>query len=170
MASAKALKERHAAGLRMPHQAEIRLGSAATRILSGQEDLSTWDDEELLRGRKRDKRGGWVGKPAQIVPIEVHKELTRRKIKAAEEMFRDSLVDAVGVLRDIINGQDVEDKDRLKAAQMIIDRVMGKAPERVEITATDNRMKTAFDAMLVPDDEDEDDDIVDAEVVEEEDE
>lgn len=115
-------------------RALMRVGKGTTRILTGQEDLSQWEDEELRMGQKRAKNGRFSGAPPKIVPKAVHDELVRRTLANAQNLMRENLETAVQVLVEIIQGQDTEDKDRLRAISMIMDRVMGKAPERVEVS------------------------------------
>jgi hypothetical protein len=47
-------------------------------ILEGIEDLTAWDNEELLRGQRRDRRGNFTGVPPKVVPQAVHAERVRR--------------------------------------------------------------------------------------------
>ncbi len=68
-----------------------------TAILSGEDNLSSWTDEELLRGQRRSKRGLWEGKPPAVVPMAVHKELIRRRVLECEEIIRESCVHATRV-------------------------------------------------------------------------
>ncbi len=115
-------------------RALVRIGATNTRILTGQDDLSEWTDEELRMGRRRDKNGKLLGVPPKIVPKALHDELIRRTLSAANDMMRDNLEDAVTELCAIAKSEAVEAKDRLRAISMILDRVMGKSPEKVEIS------------------------------------
>lgn len=117
-------------------RALMRIGKTNTKIITGQEDLSLWSDEELRRGQRKDKHGQWKGRPPKIVPKAIHDELVRRTMEKAVGLMNDNLTEAVQCLIDIVKGSDVEDKDRIKAASMIIDRVMGRTPEKVELSAT----------------------------------
>lgn len=112
----------------------VRIGAGNTRILTGQDDLSTWSDEELREGRKRDKNGGWQGKAPVVVPKALHDELIRRTLMEANELMREDLVTAVQMLVQIATSEACEAKDRLRAISMIMDRVMGKSPDKVEIS------------------------------------
>lgn len=111
----------------------IRLGKSVTRILVGLEDVTTWTDEEIKRGRKRDKNGGWRGRDPVVIPMALHEEAIKRTFEEAQELFREGLVPAVRYLTSIVEDNSVEDKDKLKAVGMILDRVLGKPVERVEI-------------------------------------
>lgn len=119
-------------------------------------DLSDWDDEELRRGQKRDKRGKWSGRPPRLIPKALHDELVRRTLDAAAEEMRSNLVSAVEALTKIAKDTEVEPKDRLKAITTIMDRVMGKAPDKIEVSATIKPWEEALQGGVVRDIEDDD--------------
>jgi hypothetical protein len=100
-------------------------------IINGEIDLSVWDDEELLRGQRRNKNGTWTGRPPVLVPAALHRELTNRRFQKAYAMLAYSLVDAVKFLRAIVVDEEAADPDRIKAAEIICDRVLGKPRESV---------------------------------------
>jgi hypothetical protein len=76
-----------------------------------------------------------LGRPtAQVVPKAIHDELVKRKMSRAHDLLRDNLYSAVAVLVDIAKDEEAQDSDRIKAAQLIIERVMGKTPERVQLS------------------------------------
>lgn len=116
-------------------RALVRVGRSTTDILIGREDLSKWDMEELRRGRKRDKNGGWQGRDPVIVAKAVHDELVKRTLSQAEELMRSNLEAAVKMLTELAVADNVEPKDRLKAIDMIMNRVMGREPQRLEVQA-----------------------------------
>lgn len=132
-----ALRKRIAAGetIDPKTKAFTRLSPSTTQVLIGTDDIADWDDEELRRGRRRDRAGGFAGVDPQVVPKAITDELTRRLLSQAEEVMRDSLVDAVKVLVEIVQGEGFEAKDRLTATKMIMDRVMGKEPMRLELSS-----------------------------------
>jgi len=115
-------------------RAVVRLGLSTTRVITGQDDLSEWSDEELREGRRRDKHGGWMGVTPKIVPKALHDELIRRTLLQANELMRENLPAAVEMLVALATNEGVEAKDRLRAISMILDRVMGKSPDKVEIS------------------------------------
>lgn len=116
-------------------RALVRVGPMNTKILLGEEDLSEWSIEELRAGRRLSKDGTFNGRVPTIVPKALHDELVRRTLSEAERKLRDSLDDAVTALTDLVSDPKVDAKDRLKAAGMIMDRVMGKGVDKVEVTA-----------------------------------
>ncbi len=152
-------------------RAYIRLGKTNTQILVGNEDLREWDEEELLRGQRKAVDGTFVGRPPKVVPKAIHDELVRRTMTQAAEELRSNLVKAVESLTGIAADAEANDSDRLKAIDMIMTRVMGKPPERVEVTA-DMPWLAAITGGIVSVDEDIIEDVVDAqswETIEEED-
>lgn len=104
----------------------IRVGNTNLALMRGDEDVREWSDEELIRGQRRAKNGKWAGRPPGVVPKVVHDELVRRKLSKAYELMNDNLNDAVALLGEIVRDPTAENRDRLKAADMIIDRVMPK--------------------------------------------
>lgn len=131
-------------------RAVVRLGKQNTRIITGQEDLSVWSKEELERGQRKDRNGRWQGKAPLVVPKAIHDELVKRTLSEAQELMRSNLTAAVEALVDIAKGEDVEEKDRLKAIGMIMDRVMGKTPEKIELSAEKPKWVEALEGAIVP--------------------
>jgi len=112
----------------------VRVGRTNEALLRGELDVSAWTDEELIRGQRRDKNGRWTGRPPAVVPAVVHQELTRRRMSQAFDLLRDNVVRATEVLVEIATDAEADTAVRVKAASIILDRVMGKAPERVELS------------------------------------
>lgn len=111
----------------------VRVGQTNAAILRGELDLSTWSEEELIRGQRRASNGRFQGRPPTVVPKAVHDELVRRKMSEAHDLLRDNVVRATEVLVEIATDGQADAAVRLKAATTILDRVLGKAPERVEV-------------------------------------
>jgi hypothetical protein len=125
-------------------------------ILDGSDDLSSWDEEELRRGQRRNKHGQWPNNPPKLVPKRIHDELVKRKLTKAYDLMNESIYDAVAILIELAKDTRVESSVRLKAVTEILDRTIGKKPIEVKLEVT--KLERAFEAMLVPGDEDVDDD------------
>lgn len=139
----------------------VRFGKGTMDIMLGQEDLDEWTDEELMLGYRK----GSKTRRANVIPIEVHQELQKRVISRAQHMFAAHLELSVDKLTAIVagiqtrklkNGQIVaEDVTpvQLKAVEMMIERVMGKPKQEVDVNMTgkpkpyENLLSTA----IVPD-------------------
>lgn len=128
-------------------RAFVRVGAATTRVLVGLDDLSDWDDEELREGRRRSKNGKFEGRKPIVVPKALHDELVRRVMSRAQEKMRDSLMNAVELLDQVVTDTEADNKDRLAAAKMIIDRVMGKDPVMVNV-AVKAKWETAMEDVV----------------------
>src|SRR5919106_7050883 len=101
------------------------IGRESTSVMLGELSLDDWDDEELLMGRRRDKGGGFRGKKPKILPVEVVREIQRRRFAKAHALLADSVVDAVQFLRAVLNDERAPRTTRMKAAREIMNRVMG---------------------------------------------
>ena len=112
----------------------IQLGKTNLAILAGDEDVRAWDDEELLRGQRRDRNGKWGGRPPKVVPKVVHDELVRRKLRKAYELLADSVEAAVRVLVEIATDDQADPAVRVKAATTILDKALPPKPVDVHLT------------------------------------
>lgn len=97
----------------------------------GVEDL---DDEELMRGMCRRPNGSFPERAGGVIPRHIYDKMVSRLFDRAQEMFRQNLFTAVDCLGEIVKGSAYEPADRLRAADMIINRVLGKAAEKVDVT------------------------------------
>ena len=46
----------------------LTVGKGTAAVLSGEDDLSTWSDEELAYGRRKDRNGHWTGHRSRWFP------------------------------------------------------------------------------------------------------
>lgn len=102
----------------------VELGRTNLALLRGDQDVRQWSDEELKRGRRRDKNGRWVGRPPKVVPKLVHDEMVRRKLAKGYELLADNVEAAVAVLAEVAQDKSVDPGVRVKAATTILDRAM----------------------------------------------
>lgn len=104
-----------------------------------------------------------------VIPLGARRELIRKELEEAQGLLRENLMEAIQTIGDIMRGVDTDDATRLKAANIILERVLGKAPQHVTIDSHDSKMAEAFHVMLVPTSkpvDENDPTIIDAEVVE----
>jgi hypothetical protein len=106
--------------------------SRMAMFLDGRLKVDDLTDQELLTGRLNDHEGMRRGRPPRLIPIEFHQAIVAETIKRGERLFREAFVEAIEAFTDIASSPNEESKDRLKAAQYIVERVMGKIPEKVE--------------------------------------
>lgn len=106
--------------------------------------------EELLQGRLRDKNGSFRGRPTALVPREFYvaaaRELRRRMEDGlmalgmqAIETIEEIMAEGEGASETIQEGGTTTTikggTQRLKAATYIVDRLLGKTPDRIELSA-----------------------------------
>jgi len=136
-------------------RAGVNLGKGNTDVLTGRDDPRDWDDEELLHGRRRDRKGGFAGNDPTVIPKAVQDELTRRMMRKAHARIQKMNEDALDTLEHLMTGADVDDKVRIKAVEMILNRNIGKVPERMEIGAVSQPWESlVVEAITYGDEED----------------
>lgn len=102
--------------------------------------LAEWDSEELARGRPRDAQGGFKGPKPHYVSAEIHEEAMDRFKQIIKTDMRVATVDAVKLLRDVINNEELDNRGKalvpastkVQAAQFLIEHVVGKPTQRIE--------------------------------------
>ncbi len=122
----------------MPHtrqdgRALVTVSPDSAAVLNGEVDITQWDDEELAYGRRRDKNERFSGKPPSMIPTECVRELNRRKLYESNGIIRDACTDAAQYLADVTRGEEEPKAGRLRAAETILDRFLGKPKERIEM-------------------------------------
>jgi hypothetical protein len=104
-------------------------------LLSGVLSVEDMDDEELARGYPKNRNGTFAGRPPKVIPHAVHQRIQREFYKRMEEKMKVALPDALQALADIATQPNREDRDKLKAIDMILNRIMGKPLEKIEISS-----------------------------------
>lgn len=138
-------------------------------LINGDITVEDLDIEELMRGQLRDKNGGFRGNTAQLVPRRLHLAMVQELHVRVEKMFMEHIEDAVETMLEVMKYGETRDMVRLQAAQYWIERVVGKIPngERT-IQATPTWQKAIESGELLVDiDDNGDEEIVEAEVIEE---
>lgn len=102
-------------------------------IVGGAIDLDDWDDTELIRGYRRN-RDGKFGAPPKYIPREVQNETFRRLLRRGESKMREAYLQTVEGLVALARGAESE-KVRLDAQKELMDRLVGKVPDKLKITA-----------------------------------
>lgn len=155
-----AASKRQAAQPRTPmarRERMVRISPSQSEVMEDPATLLDWDDEELRRGHRRGNDGKFPARQPQVIPRAVYAELWRRTVNTANEKMRDSLPEAVEILMSLARDPRVRDADRIKAIGMIMDRVLGKVPDKILFAETEMGTKPkwmdALDVAIVTDDE-----------------
>lgn len=111
----------------------VKINERQRQLQAGEINLDDLDEEELVRGRLKGPDGKFHGSGSDFVSRAMYQKMTSELFKRANDAMKTNLVDAVKTLTDIMNGAEMDPKDRMKAAQWIVERVMGKMPETVTV-------------------------------------
>lgn len=125
----------------------IRLRGRYAEFLSGKITVEDLDDDELANGRLKCRDGTFRGRPPAVIPTTMVQAMRREWLSRADAKLREALMDrGIGTLTDLAKNSP-DDGVRLRAAQAIIDRTMGKVADKIEIKAEDP-VETLFAAIL----------------------
>lgn len=148
--------------------AVMKVTSRTVDAINDPDSIHDWDDDELEKGYRKASNGKFVGRPPRVVPTECHRELARRLISKATMIMTTDLPLAFECLHKVMASESAEDKDKIAAARLIIERCMGKVPDRVAVQMDTPKWTKALEAGIVSVMmDDKDDEVIDAEVVEE---
>lgn len=129
VAKKRKLKRRRGADGR----ALVRVSKTTADLIEEPATIHDWDDEELERGQRKAKDGSFRGRPPTIIPAECHQELTRRVFERANRLMRNNLEEAIHELTRIATSDFSDDNAKIKAIAMMMDRVLGKVPDKVDL-------------------------------------
>lgn len=111
-------------------------GQALSRYqqyLAGQIGVDDLDDEELACGGFKDSRGH-IYKP-KTLPRELITAFNKAIFERAQQELRANTVHAATTVAEIMRNPKIEPDIRLKAASLLLDRNLGKAPQVVALTS-----------------------------------
>jgi len=107
---------------------EVRIGRTVVRMFKGEEDVSTWTDEELMRGAPMS-----VMRIPNVIPMMVYTELVKRITSKVQHRFAAELQMAVNEHMKLINGRKVPPAVKLQAIKELYERVLGKPEEHLVV-------------------------------------
>jgi hypothetical protein len=89
--------------------------------------------EELVRGKLKDKNGGFTGRAPSWVPHEFHRACMRELMKRGKELWQVNYLAAIEAMTQVASGKvkGATVRDRITAATFVIERLEGKTPEIV---------------------------------------
>lgn len=143
---------------------EVRISGRYKQLIDGTLPVEELDDEELARCQLKDKNGRFTGKPPTFLPRALVLRMQREFFKRGDDLFAKSYVEAVKTMTNIMTDVNVDESVRLKAAQYVVERVRGKTPEHVVVSAEDAPWQKILTKIIV--DSGAVGEIVDAEIVE----
>lgn len=125
----------------------ISWGQLREGIERGEEDLGRWTLEELERCQKRTE-GGWVPrKTPSLIPRAVLQELHKRRYMDVERVIVDAGVPAAQSLASMAEGREKANMARVRACEIILDRMLGKPKETVDVSIESSPLEKAIERL-----------------------
>lgn len=133
-------------GKRVPTKRKRRGGSwgdidppnrRMVQLIDGELDVAELDDEEVAYGITKCDDGKFSAKAAyhaSRLPKRVKDQMQRELFKRADRLMRGNLLASIEAIIEIATSPGSEDRDRLKAAQYILERIQGKTPDVVTVS------------------------------------
>jgi hypothetical protein len=116
--------------------------SRAARFQTGELAVEDLDDEELRRGQFRNRNGNFSGGRSDVIPRAMLNEWHRRVRQGAVDVLAKDTIAMVEALTSIATNPEVATADRLNAIKYGLDRVLGKAVERVDVQVSEKPWET----------------------------
>lgn len=116
------------------------------KLLDGQLTVKDLDDDELKRMQVRGAGGMFSSKP-RALPSHLAAAMRSEWLARGQAKLERGYHDAIQIMLDIANNPDVKDSDRIKAANIVIERTAGKAVEHVHVKSDDPWGKMMADAL-----------------------
>lgn len=131
----KSAANRRSRGKRAESARAAGVLSPLERYRAGDYPVWAWDDEEVVKGRPANIGGGFDG-PGPSLTARQSAEIKRELLKRGQSRIDSLYVKAIEALADIAENGENEGA-RAKAADLLIQRVAGKVPDRIEIRSSD---------------------------------
>lgn len=113
---------------------------------AGQLTVEDLDDEELATCGFRAKDGR-IYKPRNV-PRELVQQFTKAIYERAQQELKSHTVKAAQTVAEIMMSKSVEPDIRLKAANTLLDRGLGKAPQQINVTADVTGFEAVFEGIF----------------------
>lgn len=114
-------------------------------FLDGVITVEDLDDEELRRGQLRASDGTFKGRPPLLVPREFYEAITREMIDRGNATMRSHMEASIGVIAELMTNKRTPARERLAAAQYMLERTAGKIPEKQIVQAQVSKWEQVLD-------------------------
>ena len=101
------------------------------------EFVETLDAEELARAQLKADDGTFRGRPPEFIPRSFYLACQREMVGRFNRKIQENFEKATDELIRLGTSEIMEPKDRIKVLQYLIERVVGKIPDKVEVKAAD---------------------------------
>lgn len=135
------------------HGEADRVPNRYQALVNGDIDIETITLEELLRGQLMDKNGKFTGRPPNVIPKAFHDMMVRELTKRMNAKFAGATEMAINTLMEIAGNPRAPADARFKAATYIVERLMGKVPDKQIVEATIAKWEINLQGLIVDVDE-----------------
>jgi len=118
---------------------QVRHMTRQDMFVNGMLTPADMDDEELRAGRMRDPNGKIDRRhkaSKQPIPHDLYDAMVLEHQSRTQERYRQAMDDALNTILEIMLDPANEPRDRLDAAKHVKEQVMGKTPDRVQMTVS----------------------------------
>lgn len=105
--------------------------SRREQFLAGTLKVEDLDDEELEKLQFKDRHGRMTGRPAKLTTAQT-RSLQAEWRKRIARRFEEQVTTAMQVLNQVMNSKAARDSDRLRAAELVMGRALGKETQTVQ--------------------------------------
>jgi hypothetical protein len=123
------------------------------RYLAGELKVADMDAEELKKGWFRNESGTFKGGRPANVPRRFYEELRQEVMRRWNESLVEELEPSLRALREIRDNPKASAEARHKSAIYLIERSVGKVPEKAEVKVEMAPWEIAIEGILVDDNE-----------------
>lgn len=104
-------------------------------LLSGEIEVEDLDEDELARGMCKNPDGSFPRRQPELIPKMMFDRMQRELFSRADEALRNNLMNAVGSIAQIAADPSADPGQRLKAATWLFERLRGKTPDVIQLSA-----------------------------------
>lgn len=119
---------------------KVTIEGRYAKFLSGELTVDDLDDEEIIRGRLKDRNGGWSGRPPKAMPTALVEAIVAERPKRIQAMLDKEIPFAFKALHDVMVGGTANKGGGAKvaAATKILEYAIGKPTESMNLRVEGN--------------------------------
>ena len=111
----------------------MRVSARMEAFLNGEITIEDLDFDELARGQMRSERGDFSGRPPDYIPRKFQQAAFQELQKRMQLKFQEEVEPSLNALKAIRDNPKAPADARLKSAIHLIERAVGKVPEKNEV-------------------------------------
>lgn len=100
-------------------------------LIDGDITVDDLDDEELRKGRCRNRNGDFGGRPPSVLPAALVTTMQVELRRRINTKFAELADEALEALHDVFRNKNNAAVARVSAANSVLERVVGKVPDKV---------------------------------------